>query len=520
MITPKTATNRRTFSRWFSDETLTKKAYLNAATAILDYGGRIAIAFVLNPILVSGLGDYFFGVWQIIMRLAGYLSIAGGRPTQALKWTVAHQQASTDYDRKRRDVGSAIAVWLLFLPILGALGAGLVWYSPQLLRAAPEFAWIVRIAVAVLVIDLLVTDLADVPQSVVRGENLGYKRFGLSTILLFVGGALTAAAVYSGTGLIGVASVQLVMTLLTGAFFLYVARQYVPWFAVAKPSRQDVRTFFGFSWWFLVWRLVQQAMMASDIVLLGLLSAVEMVTVYSLTKWVPEALTSLTVTAVAGIAPGLGGIIGAGNMPKAARVRSMIMALTWLVITGVGVTTLVWSESFIRLWVGPKYYAGPTSTLLIILMVAQLTLIRNDANIINLTLDLPKKVLIGMLSVALALSLAGVLIYFFHLGITGLCIGFIVGRSILSIAYPWSLSRFFGLSFYSQLQAALRPAIVTGLLFGLALGMRDQVSVNGWLSLIFAAGITLVTVSIVAFYAGLSSEQRSYIWTRLQVAVA
>ncbi len=127
----RTALNFKAVSRWLSDEGLTKKAYLNAISAALDYGARLVVGLVINPLMVVGLGDYMYGVLQILGRLILYLSAASGRPTQALKWTIANQQASIDYDKKRRNVGGAIAVWLLFLPILAALGIFLVWIAPS-----------------------------------------------------------------------------------------------------------------------------------------------------------------------------------------------------------------------------------------------------------------------------------------------------------------------------------------------------------------------------------------------------
>lgn len=515
-----TALQFKRASKRLAGSTLTQKASLNAVAAMLDYGARLLVAFLLNPLMVTTLGDYFYGVWQIARRLAGYLSIGGGRPTQALKWTVAHQQSSTDYDKKRRDVGSAVAVWFLFLPFLAIIGAILVWFAPSLLGAPAEFVWTIRVVVALLVIDLLVTDLADVPQSVLRGENLGYQRMGLSTLLLFVGGGLTALALYLGSGLIGVAVVTLLMTLLTGLFYTQVVRRYVPWFGLIKPTIADVRQFFSLSWWFTAWRLVQQAMMASDIVLLGLLSSVELVTVYSLTKFAPDALTNLMVNVVGGVLPGLGGVIGARDLAKAARIRTLLMAGTWLVVTVAGTTTLLLSRPFLNLWVGPTYDAGPLPTLLIIVMTAQVTFIRNDANLINLTLDLPKKVLAGLLSITIALGLAALLIAFFDLGIVGLCLGFIAGRLLLTVGYPWSLSRFFGLSFADQLTAAIRPIAVTGLLFGLALTLANHWIIASWLGLIFAAGVTVVVVTAIAFAAGLSRDQRAYLWRHLRSIVA
>jgi O-antigen/teichoic acid export membrane protein len=519
MIKLKTALNSKTVSKWLSDESLSKKASLNALAAVLDYGARLAVAFIINPLLVAGLGDYFYGVWQISARLAGYLSIAGGRPTQALKWTVAHQQTSTDFEKKRQNVGSAVAVWFLFVPLMALLGAGLVWVAPTLLKTPPAYVGVVRVAIGLLVLNLLIMDLADVPQSVVRGENLGYKRLGLSTVLLLLGGGLTAFALYAGMGLTGVAAVELAMTVLTGVFFLQVARMYVPWFGIIRPALRTVRQFLSLSWWFILWRVVQQALIASDIVLLGLLNSVEIVAVYSLTKFVPDALANFLVTIVGGIAPGLGSVIGKGDLQRAARVRGLIITLTWLLATVAGATTLLWSETFITLWVGQKYYAGSTQTLLIMLVVIQLALIRNDANLINLTLDLPSKVLIGIISVTLSLALAGILISFYNLGIIGLCLGFIVGRSILSLGYPLYLSRFFQTPFPSQLKSAVRPALVTLILYGLMLSINGVFRVDTWIGLLFGAAMTAAVVSVAAAYGGLSRKQRDDLWQRVRLSI-
>ncbi len=509
----------KAFGRRFSAKNLTKKAFLNAAAAILDYGARVLVAFLVTPILVSKLGDLAYGIWQISVRLTGYLSVAGGRPTQALKWTVASQQVSVDYDKKRREVGSAVAVSLLFLPILGALGAVLVWYSPILLDVSAELVWMVRAAVTLLVINLMVTDLADVPHAVLMGENLGYQRIGISSLLVLAGGLLTALVVYWGGGLVGAAAVALLMTLVTGAFYMLVVRRFVPWFGVAVPSWQDVRSFFSLSWWFIAWRLVQQGMMASDIVVLGLLNSAELVTVYTLTKFIPDALTNLTVATVVAVLPGLGGIVNSGKMEKAAQARGLIMSATWLLVTLAGGAALLWGREFISLWVGPEYDAGPVATLLVTLMVAQVTLIRNDANLINLTLDLPKKVMVGAVSVALSLGIAGVLIGVYDMGIVGLCVGFIAGRAILSVAYPWSLSRFLGVPFHTQLLGAVRPVAVTAVLFWALLYARGLVTVDTWLGLVVYGGLSLVLMAVVLFFAGLSRRQRSGIWARFQMIV-
>jgi hypothetical protein len=266
-------------------------------------------------------------------------------------------------------------------------------------------------------------------------------------------------------------------------------------------------------------------MIASDVVLLGMLDSVELVTTYSLTKYAPETLVTFVAIIVFGTTPGLGGIIGSGNLEKAAQVRNEIMSLTWLVVTVLGSTALLWNRTFVGLWVGAEHYAGSVATLLIMVVIIQFVLIRNDANIIDLTLDLRRKVLIGALSVVLSLVGAGLLVNVLDAGIAGLCLGFIAGRSILSVGYPLMVGRFLRASPYSQARGVLRPALVTVLLFPLAAKLSDAIAANtwfparGWIELILAVGITFCVVFSLVFHAGLSREQRRHILRRVQLVV-
>src|SRR6266571_2860254 len=95
---------------------LTQRASLNVAASLLDYGAKIAVNFVVIPILVTGLGRSLYGTWEMLGRLVGYLTAGDGRPTQALRLVVATLQASDD--------AAAIAVGL---GIAGAAASQIVF---------------------------------------------------------------------------------------------------------------------------------------------------------------------------------------------------------------------------------------------------------------------------------------------------------------------------------------------------------------------------------------------------------
>jgi O-antigen/teichoic acid export membrane protein len=513
MIEQRTVIGRAT-SRILSDGSLTKKASLNAVASAVDQGARFVVGLVVNPFLVSRLGASTYGVWQVLVRLIGHASPATGRPGEALKWTVAHDQASTDYEHKRRQVGNAVAVWVLFLPLLLLLGGLLAWFSPVWLGVPQGDYPTVRVAAAILVLDLILFGLAYLPQAVLQGENLGYKRLGLTTSLVFLAKALLVVAVYLGAGIVGMAVVTLTMTALTGAMYVHVARSRVAWFGIARPDPASIRGFVRLSWWFLLWNLVMQMMVAGDVVVLGIAGSPTLVTTYTLAKFVPQAITVAVATMIFGIMPGLGGLVGAGRLGRAVAIRNETMSLIWLVTTIGSATVLLWNESFLGLWVGERYYPGAAAMLAIMVMVLQFALIRTDSNIIDLTLNLRRKVLLGGLSAGLALGLAWFLVGVLQMGILGLALGFIGGRAILSVGYPLMIGGLLGISPRRQMRAVVRPGLVTAALFSCAAWLSTLVHVGTWVALGLAGAASAVAIAIVAFFAGLSSDARRRAWNR------
>ena len=504
----------RVRSRVFSDGSLTKKASLNSVATAMNQGARAIVGFVVNPLLVNYLGLVTFGNWQVVHRLIGQTNPAGGRPSEALKWFIAHRQSSDDLQVKRQAVGSAIVVWLIFIPVLIPIGAVIGWFAPNWLDVPPADYSVVRLTAAILVAGVVVMGLTNIPWASLAGENLGYKRMGITAAFEFVGGGLLVLAAVTDTGLIGLAGATVAVTMMSGLLYLWLAHRYIPWFGVAKPDVPAVRRFLGLSWWFLLWNFVTRMTMGGDIVVLGIAGSATQVTTYSLTRFIPLTITAAVASVIFGMAPGLGGLIGAGEMVRAARVRSETMAVAWLMATVAGAGVLLWEESFLRLWVPQVDPPSVLPTFLIVLMVVQLTFIRVDSNIIDLTLNIRRKVLLGLLSAALSIGLAWLLVEHYDLGITGLAIGFIAGRAVQSISYPLMIGRILSIPTSAQVAAMLRPGLVTAGLFGAAAALSTVFSVGSWVGLVTASAFTGVVLVVAAVFGGLSEVQRRWLLGR------
>lgn len=493
---------------------MTQRAYLNALSSLLDYVSRIGVSFIVTPILVNGLGSALFGVWQVLSRLVGYVSATDGRPTQALKWVIATYQGVEDSSIKRQAVGSALGAWLLSIPLVGIIGLAIVWLSPTVTNVPTHQSTLVRVACSLLVIDLMLTGLLTLPAAVLRGMNLGYKRMGVVASMNILGGVLAVSAVYLDWGLIGVVGASVVQGILTGVLFWYLTSIYVPWFGVEKVSFAKVRRFFGLSVWYAGWDLVNKLLTSSDVVILGILISTSMVTNYVLTGYVSQALIAVATMAVGSAVPGLGKLVGQKEYHRVFRLRSEMLWLSLLFSMIVGSMILLWNRSFVTLWAGREHYAGLWVNFLLVLLAVQLLLLRNETYLIDLTLDLRQKVTLGMLSALLSIGLSLLLIP--SLDVIGLCLGFLVGRSLLTVAYPRIVNSLLKTTATTPHRLILRPLLVMSALFIISMYVGDQLLVNSWPELIAYATTSLPFVLILSFWVGFSREQRQIISRRVR----
>ena len=492
---------------------LTHKAYLNGFASLLDTVVKGGVMAFVTPLLVASLGSSMFGVWQILGRLVTYMHPADGRPTQALKWVIASRQGVDDAESKRRYVGSALGVWLLFLPLLIAVSVGLVFAAPYVTQVSPELYFPVRIACTLLAVNFLLMQLVSLPDAVLRGMNLGYKRMGLQAGLSIVGGLFTLSVLYLGGGLIGLAGAQVILAGITGVLFLLAVKKFVPWFGIVRPRWGEVRSFFKLSIWWSAWTVVNKFLKASDILILGLIASSSAVTIYTLTGFASVTLLSVVTILLHAIAPGLGGVIGQQHFARAAALRAEMMTLSWLMLTAFGSTILIWNRSFVSLWVGAEHYAGFWTNLLIVLMAVQLIFIRNDTYVIDLTLQLREKVVMGVVAVVISITLSAALIP--RLGIAGLCLGMIAGRLSLTIAYPFVIRKRFGPVAKPRWLQTARLALTMLFMFGASAYLGNILDAANWSNFVLNAGVSFGLALVVALVAGLAADARRTLAGRL-----
>ncbi|HWC73859.1 MAG TPA: oligosaccharide flippase family protein [Gemmatimonadales bacterium] len=493
---------------------LTRRASLTAVASLLDYVVKAGVSLVITPILVSGLGRAIYGIWEMLGRIVGYMAATDGRPTEALRLVISQQQGA-DTLTKRQSVGAAMVVWLLMVPVVLVIGGVLAWFAPYVTHAPVDRFTNVRIACAFLVVSFLFTGLASIPESVLRGMNLGYKRMGFQASLSIVAGALMVLAVHAGWGLPGVGASQIVRAFIIGICYWILVRKYVSWFSVSRPTRANVKGLLSMSVWLSVGDLVSKLLLASDVLILGWIVSPVAVTTYVLTGYAARTGLGIFVFTAGSAMPGYGGVLGQGQIDKAVKLRDELLTMTWLFVTVVSATILAWNRSFLSLWVGSRNYAGPWVELLIVLVAAQTKFIRMDSYIIDAALRPRGRVVVGAITAVATLALGVVLTRAW--GILGLSLGMLLGRGIQSIWYPLIVRSCLNNPKRTMAAriATIRLALVTAALFGAACLLSRSFHPSSWPVWLGGVVLSVPVFGVLALTLGPTAEARRILLRRI-----
>jgi O-antigen/teichoic acid export membrane protein len=268
------------------------------------------------------------------------------------------------------------------------------------------------------------------------------------------------------------------------------------------------------SLWIAAGDVIAKLLLASDILVLGMVVSASTVTTYVLTGYAARLGVNLHTLAADAVMPGLAGVIGQRSYDRAAILRRELLAMTWLLVTAGGSTVLIWNRSFLHIWVGGENYAGPWVNLLIVLIAVQTGFIRCDSYIIDAALQLRRRVLVSTVAAGLTLALTLVLTRTF--GIVGLCLGLLAGRSTQTLWYPVLVRSCLGRDPGLSLGWLLRPLLVMSLLFAGSAYLGGQVLVRHWVTWAAAVALTLGLALGIALAVGLPTELRKAVIARLR----
>jgi O-antigen/teichoic acid export membrane protein len=488
------------------DGTLTRRASLTFVSSLLQQGARFIVGFVVTPIVVRGLGAELYGVWVMLQQTVGYLSLSDLRPMGTLKFTLAVRQHMDDVDEKRRQIGAAMVIWAITLPILLAVGAIAVWAVPSFIRTGPQYIWPVRLTLGILVLSIALDRGLSLPANVLRGVNLDYKAMGLNAGTILLGGLLTVLAIWAGWGLPGVAGASVMGVALSGGVRYLVVRRVVSWFGMARPLWRELIDFARLSAWLFFSTLGTLLLMASDFLVVGWVLGPNAAAVYAITGAVLRMSLGPLEQLLSSGSPGIAGLCGRGDWDRVGKVRleMHLIALAAITVVGVGVLTL--NQSFLGLWVGEGFYGGQALNFLLVVIALETLMFRIDGVIVDSMLEFRTKTFVSLACGAASILLGGLLASVW--GLPGMALGIFLARLGSLVGLPFIIAKK-GIPVISYVKSMVRPYLAATIILVVCYFASPLFLVQTWLSLI-SSGLLLGILSAgFICLLGLSRDQRA-----------
>mgnify|MGYP006147527565 CR=1 FL=1 len=481
-----------------------KKIKLNVLSGYLNFAITSCLLFFISPFLIKFLGDSVFGIWKSIQKILTFASIADGKSTQALKWIIANDESKSNIKVKQQAVGSALRVWLYFLPFVILIVILLVCNLPSLINDLdPSLYSVLYQTGFILGANILLNPLLKIPDAILVGTNNGYKSNFIQIFGTIVSNLLMLLSSSLGYGLIGLSFVVFTVTLFNAFFIFWICNKSISWLGVQKPTKIQVNEFFQFSFWVFLWSFVMKLILASEILLIGYLISSEMVTNYVFSAYLIQLAVSLGLLTGSAITPSLGNLIGANEMKRSQVIVVALRDIITLIALFFGSIVILINKDFVSLWMGESYYLGHYANILIVFTMVFLVLARIEGQIQDLTLNIKNKVIIGILvsTISVAFGFFG---FYFLENIEGIFLGILIGRILMYISFNYMVNQF----------TKLKPNYFKYFCVILILTMLFQIvefipTVNSWFSLMFKLIIISVIILPIYFLIILSKSSRN-----------
>jgi O-antigen/teichoic acid export membrane protein len=483
----------------------------NALTSYVNFFLNALMTLLYSPYLVHFLGAYDFGILNAIRKFLGFASVADGRATQALKWVIANKKDEDDDLDKQKAVGSALKVWVYFLPFFFVLIGILVYSTPHMLKNLhPADVSMVRLTAFILAANIFIYPLLGIPDAVLVGINAGHKSMTIQTFWMVISNILVVVVAWLGYGIIGIALVILGITFANGISVYFICKKNAKWFAIKKPDPQQVKEFVNFSLWTLIWATVARLLTSSETILLGTLAGPREVTNFTLTAYITQMGITIGANTSVAVLPGLGSVMAQNDNEKAVSIVKSTREIIFFLAIFMGACIIAFNKAFIFLWIGPKFYMGELINTLMVLCMVQLIVARNEGQIQDISLDIKKKVTYGLISTVSGMVLAAVL-YKITGSMMTIFLGLMIGRAPMGIIFSSMVNRMLNL----KKTVNVLQYVFGALILGLGYLFSYFYSPKSWLLLVLYTGAGSAVILVACYFLLLKKASREVLMKKL-----
>jgi O-antigen/teichoic acid export membrane protein len=481
-----------------------------------------AISFLLTPILIHGLGQFYFGLWVLVSSVVGYYGLFDIGLRTTMQRYVARLRGMNDHEALNQTFTTALVLTLGISCFLIVLSIALASFLPAFFNLRG-----ISIAIARSLFLLMGLEVAvSLPAMLIGSYLCGWQRFDLFNINAVAVSAVQAAlfifVLRFGFGVLGVAGVTLGVTTLSIPFQWWLVRRidtqlHVRWRNTSWNRARELVSF-SFSVFFGV--IGFQLRAYTDAIVIARVLGLAMVTPFTVASRLIEYSRRIIVAATSPLLPAFSELDGQGRQEEVRALFLRSTRMTVLISLFASLILILHGKSLLRIWVGKEFISS--YSLLVILVAGNfLAFVQRPARLLLIAAGHQR--FLGLIAISDGLANLALSIFWARrYGLVGVALGTTVPLLVSTvIILCWYVLRVTTVRFGEHFRSALARPLLAGAIFALiGYAVHQMFPAPGLLSFLGILAGETTLFALLAYFPGLIRSERHAIWEWKRSAAA
>jgi len=465
----------------------------------------------MTPIFLKNMGNYDYGIWEIIASVVGYMGILDLGIKPAITRFTAKYKVENNNSALREIYSSAFAFTLLMGIILCTILICWGMFFPETLAPDSSSTTKYTLVLTILALQMLMMFPGYVPESLLEGLQQYSVKNNVTIVNSIIGACVLFYFISPNNALYLLALVNAVgLSIKYALYFYLVSRpkygQLVP--TVSYVSLAKIKQLLHFGGKSFIQGLAYQIESATDVLVIGYFLNPALVPLYSIPANLMGHIRNVGFTLTQAFMPKFSQLAAEKN--SKATIDFYINASKWTIalILPISILAVILGPAFISLWLGTEY--GENSQLILLLLAIFTMLPFLDPVMERYLTAINKHAILAKLyPISALINLVASILLVNKFGIVGVALGSIIPLCILVPVYLVYSCKQLGISVYWYINRALFPLALPN--FGLtlfALFITDTYEINSYLALVLFSSLLILCYGIIFWFTTLCENDR------------
>jgi O-antigen/teichoic acid export membrane protein len=493
-----------------------RKLFADSVSSAIVPLVKLAITFIMAPLIVHSLGNYDYGIWEIVFSVIAYMEFLDFGLMPAIVRNVARCNALKDYDELHRIYSSSL---VFFVPVGLLMAAGLLcfaWFSPEVFIKSPNpDNYKYTLFFVIISVQVFFVFVGSVFDCYFEGLQLYSLRNYLTIVFSIAGALIMYPLLQKGNGLLVLATVNTCGFALKYIIYgvLLSTRKFGGFrFRISSFSGKTLGGLFNFGVKSFVWALSLRIGTLTDPMVIGAFLGASAVPFYMIpSNFVGQARGLIwSVTKI--FLPAFSGL---DALKEKEKVRSLYFGasrymLGIIVPLNGGIALL--GPSFLEHWMGREYAAKGLYVLYIITAVQIFSFMNPFCKRFLTAIDRHEILArVGVISATVNLALSICLVQ--QIGIEGVALGTLVPTMIFEPYLLYKSSQELGSTVMEYLRSVLLPLVLPTAGFTLFLCVLvSKVTVQSLFDVLWMAIASMLLYTPLFFVFSMKCNERQSVF--------